>query len=138
MARKFKELLANMSKERRDKIAAKTNELIQAMSLEELREAQSLTQKTLAELLEIDQAAVSKLEHRADTYVSTLRRYVQAMGGQLEIRATFPSGTVLIDQFTGEAPVIAFATREERPIERSRPIAAQRERRSRPAASARK
>jgi hypothetical protein len=53
----------------------------------------------LARALNVDQSAVSKLEHRTDMYVSTLRRCIAAMGGELEIRATFPQGTVRIDQF---------------------------------------
>ena len=118
MARKFKELLDKMPRERRAIIAAKTEDLIRAMSLEELREAQSLTQKTLAELLEVDQAAISKLEHRADAYVSTLRKYVQAMGGNLEIRATFPSGSVLINQFTSVA-ASAEKSIQKQPVRRA-------------------
>jgi hypothetical protein len=51
---------------------------------------------------------VSKMEKRTDMYVSTLRSFVQAMGGELEIRAIFPDGTVKIDQFS------ALASREER------------------------
>ena len=55
--------------------------------------------KALAQTLNVDQSAVSKLEHRTDMYVSTLRRCIAAMGGQLEIRAVFPQGTVRISQF---------------------------------------
>ena len=53
----------------------------------------------LAQTLHVDQSAISKLEHRTDMYVSTLRRCIAAMGGQLEIRAVFPEGTVRISQF---------------------------------------
>jgi hypothetical protein len=55
--------------------------------------------KELAQTLTVDQSAVSKLEHRTDMYVSTLRRCIAAMGGQLEIRAIFPEGSVRISQF---------------------------------------
>jgi Fe-S cluster biogenesis protein NfuA len=51
----------------------------------------------MAEKLHIKQAAVSKLERRTDMYLSTLRSYIEAMGGALEIRAVFPDGDVKID-----------------------------------------
>jgi transcriptional regulator with XRE-family HTH domain len=61
-------------------------------TLRQLREARNLTQVTLGQQMELTQAEVSKLEHRSDMYVSTLSRYVEAMGGDLEIRARFPGG----------------------------------------------
>jgi hypothetical protein len=50
-------------------------------------------------ILGVNQAAVSKLERRADMYVSTLQSFVKAMGGELKITARFPEGTVGINQF---------------------------------------
>ena len=99
MAKKWETLRAKMTPERREanRIAAK--EMIDAMPLEELRTARNITQTHLASLLRITQASVSKMEKRTDMYVSTLRSFVQAMGGELEIRAVFPEGTVRIDQF---------------------------------------
>jgi Helix-turn-helix domain len=52
-----------------------------------------------AKILGMNQAAVSKLEQRADMYVSTLQSFVKAMGGELKITARFPEGTVEINQF---------------------------------------
>jgi hypothetical protein len=49
--------------------------------------------------LEVNQGAVSRLEKRTDMYVSTLRSYIQAMGGRLRVKAIFPEGEVEIDQF---------------------------------------
>jgi len=69
------------------------------MPLEELREARELTQTQLAQVLQISQGAVSKVERRADMYISTLRSYIRAIGGDLQIRAVFPEGEVLINQF---------------------------------------
>ena len=69
------------------------------MPLEELRTARNITQTHLASLLNITQTSVSKMEKRTDMYVSTLRSFVQAMGGELEIRAIFPEGAVRIEQF---------------------------------------
>jgi transcriptional regulator with XRE-family HTH domain len=72
-----------------------------AMPLDALRDAKQLTQVQMAQLLKISQGAVSKVERRTDMFVSTLRNYVRAIGGDLEIRAVFPDGNVLIDQFSG-------------------------------------
>ncbi|MGA2185859.1 MAG: XRE family transcriptional regulator [Bryobacteraceae bacterium] len=99
MARKFRELEAGM---RAEAIAASETiytRLKETMALEELRDALRMTQQELAQTLNVDQSAVSRLEHRTDMYVSTLRRCIAAMGGQLEIRAVFPQGTVRINQF---------------------------------------
>jgi len=70
------------------------------MPLNELRNARNITQTHLAQLLNITQASVSKMEKRTDMYVSTLRSFVQAMGGELEIKAVFPEGSVQIEQFS--------------------------------------
>jgi predicted transcriptional regulator len=58
-----------------------------------------MTQQQLAHTLNVDQSAISKLERRTDMYVSTLERFIEAMGGRLEIRAIFPAGSVRITQF---------------------------------------
>ena len=73
---------------------------VSAMPLDALRDAKQLTQVQMAQLLKISQGAVSKVERRTDMFVSTLRNYVRAIGGDLEIRAVFPDGDVLIDQFS--------------------------------------
>jgi len=73
------------------------------MALDELRAARELTQERLAETLGIKQASVSKIERRADLYVSTLARFIEAMGGELEIRAVFPEGSVRLKRFGGPA-----------------------------------
>ena len=89
-----------------------------AMPLDALRDAKQLTQVQIAQLLKISQGAVSKVERRTDMFVSTLRNYVRAIGGDLEIRAVFPDGDVLIDQFDGtrrkEPSPRAASKREER------------------------
>jgi hypothetical protein len=65
-----------------------------------------LTQVNLALLLKINQGAVSMMEKRTDMYVSTLRSYIRAMGGELKITAEFPEGAIQIEQFENEAQVI--------------------------------
>jgi predicted XRE-type DNA-binding protein len=97
MARNFDELRAKMSPESQARVAARVKEELAKMPLHQLRNARQLTQTRLAELLEMDQGNISKLEQRTDMYLSTLRSYVEAVGGVLEIRAVFPDGDVKID-----------------------------------------
>jgi DNA-binding XRE family transcriptional regulator len=103
MARNFKELRSKMSPERRARVEERVRKALQEMALDELRSARRLTQTELAEVLRVDQGSISKLERRTDMYISTLRRYVEAMGGSLQIRAVFPDGEVQITQFQEEA-----------------------------------
>ena len=104
MARNFNELRAKMSPESRARVDARVKEALAAMPLDELREARELTQNQLAQTLNVSQGAISKVERRADMYISTLRSYVRAIGGDLQIRAVFPEGEVLINQFADIAP----------------------------------
>ena len=99
MAKLFKNLKEKMSPASRSRAQVKAEELLAEMPLYELRSARQLTQEKLAKELKVKQSAVSKLERRADMYVSTLREFVRAMGGELEITARFPEGTVRINQF---------------------------------------
>lgn len=91
-----------MTPERRARAEERAREALATMALDELRAARHLTQEHLAEILRVNQAAVSKLERRADMYVSTLSRFIEAMGGRLEIRAVFPEGSVVVNQFSTE------------------------------------
>jgi transcriptional regulator with XRE-family HTH domain len=99
MARKFQELVDKMPADARERASAKTKRLIEDYALDELREARSMTQARLAEILGKDQSVISRLERRTDMYVSTLADFVRAMGGDLEIRAVFPEGAVRIRKF---------------------------------------
>jgi DNA-binding XRE family transcriptional regulator len=99
MARKFQELVDKMSPESRARSKAMAEQLMREMPLEELRAARELTQTSLAKILGVGQSEISKIENRADMYVSTLASYVKAMGGELEICAVFPDGKVKIRQF---------------------------------------
>lgn len=100
MPKNFKELTKNISKERRARINAKKDVLRKEMELAELRRALSLTQSTLAENLGVGQAEISKIENRADMFVSTLRNFIIAMGGDLEIRAVFQGRSITIKDFS--------------------------------------
>jgi transcriptional regulator with XRE-family HTH domain len=99
MARNFKELQAKMSPERQARVEERVTQALAAMALDELREARRMTQVQLATVLRVDQGSVSRMERRTDMYISTLRSYVEAMGGALQIRAVFPDGEVQISQF---------------------------------------
>lgn len=74
--------------------------MLAEMPLNELRQARGLSQKMLAELLHVQQPSIAKLEKRADMYLSTLRSHIEAMGGELEVIARFPDGSVKISNFS--------------------------------------
>ena len=91
MAVPLKKVLARKSPERRARIEADAKRMIdEELTLKDLRKAHELTQEKLAALLGMKQASVSDLEKRSDMLLSTLREYIEALGGELEIRATFP------------------------------------------------
>lgn len=95
----FAQLRARMSPEARAQSQAQAAALEEEMGLAELRRALKLSQEELGHALEIQQAAVAKIEKRADLYVSTLRRFIEAMGGELEIVARFADHNVRIRNF---------------------------------------
>ena len=104
MARKFSELESRMSSVARARSDARHRELLREMPLQELRQARQLTQIQIAETMNLTQAAVSKLERNTDMYISTLKHFVEAMGGDLDIRAVFPDGEIKITQFQELSP----------------------------------
>ncbi len=90
--RKWSTLKAGMSPEAKARVDARVRKTLASMPLAEIRKAIGLTQVELAESLELGQGSVSKIEHQADMYISTLRRYVHALGGELHLTAEFPDG----------------------------------------------
>jgi hypothetical protein len=100
MAKKFSELRKKMSQDARKSSEKEFQLLIEEMPLRQLRAARAFTQARLANILQVNQSEVSKIERRTDIYLSTLASYIKAMGGQLELRAIFPRGeAVIINQF---------------------------------------
>ncbi|HET7231631.1 MAG TPA: helix-turn-helix transcriptional regulator [Longimicrobium sp.] len=89
-----------MPEERQERIRRMSDGLMAEMPLHELRRARELSQEHLASAMNQSQSAISRLERRTDMYLSTLRRYVRALGGELDIIARFPEGSVRVDQFT--------------------------------------
>ena len=99
MAKSFNTLKTKMSPESLERANKKAQDILSAMPLQELRKARVLSQEQLARALHLRQPSISKLEKRTDMYISTLRSFIKAMGGELEIVARFPEGSVRINQF---------------------------------------
>lgn len=92
MGKTLKEKLEQLSPERRQKIAEESNVLIaEEMTRQQLRQALKLTQEQMAEILQVDQGNISRLEQRTDLMLSTLRKYIAAMGGELRLVVEFPN-----------------------------------------------
>jgi DNA-binding XRE family transcriptional regulator len=91
MARNIDDVINKLSPAQRAKVEARAAHLIaEQMTLQQLRKARKLTQQKLAKSLHIGQEGVCKLEKRSDLLISTLRDYVEAMGGNLSLVAEFP------------------------------------------------
>jgi DNA-binding transcriptional regulator YiaG len=95
----FAQLRARMAPEAQAKAEAEALRLEEEMNLAEVRRALKLSQEEIAQTLQIGQGSVAKIEKRADMYVSTLRRFIEAMGGELEIIARFPDHAIKIRNF---------------------------------------
>ena len=96
-----------MSPESRARAEAKAEVMLAEMPLNELRQARGLSQKMLAEVLHVQQPSIAKIEKRTDMYLSTLRSHIEAMGGELEVVARFPDGSVKISNFSELGKVVA-------------------------------
>jgi predicted transcriptional regulator len=94
--RPFSELTKDFSPQRKAEVEALTNKLREEMTLQELREVLHIQQEELGELLGIKQAAVSRMERRSDIHLSSLRKAIEAMGGELVIIARFPKADVYL------------------------------------------
>lgn len=115
MARNYKELQAKMDPASVADNRVRVREELQRMALEELRSAKQLTQADMAEMLGVPQSSVSRIERRADMYLSTLRNYLHAMGGALQIQAVFPDGSAAVIHSFGDyvdQPYLVYARAE--------------------------
>jgi transcriptional regulator with XRE-family HTH domain len=72
------------------------------MTLDQLRASRKVTQSQLSQALGITQAAISKLEFRSDSYISSVRKYIEALGGQMEIRAVFAEDAIRVRGLDGD------------------------------------
>ena len=114
MAKNFKELEAKMSPESIARSNAIAQKLLAEIELSELREKRKVTQTQLAGRLKKTQATISQIEGRNDWLVSTLNEYVQALGGELDVRAIFPAKTIRLTHFAKAARTAATRKRARR------------------------
>lgn len=98
IAQKFSTLRARISPDVQARAATHTEAMLVEMGLQELRKSRQMAQVELANVLNIEQAAVSKTESRPDMYVSTLREYIRAMGGDLQLVAEFPDAKIKLNR----------------------------------------
>ena len=96
MARKLDEMMAALPEARRHKVEARSAELVaEVEGLKALRQLAERSQEEMATLLNIKQPSVHKIEKQTDLYLSTLRRFVEAAGGKLELRVELPGKGVM-------------------------------------------
>ncbi len=100
MAKKLDDVMATLPKARQRRIEARTMALA---TLKDLRQAAQQTQQQLAATLGVGQDTISRLERRSDMLLSTLRHYVESMGGKLELVAQFPNRPPLVIEHLGES-----------------------------------
>src|SRR5690242_13088628 len=102
MAKKLRDFIAALPEADQRSIHREAERLIaEEMTLRELRKARACSQQIVGDVLDINQAAVSKIERREDMHISTLRQFIEAMGGELDIIARFPDrDPVRISQFS--------------------------------------
>ncbi|MGD0896835.1 MAG: helix-turn-helix transcriptional regulator [Thermoguttaceae bacterium] len=116
MAKSFDQLVKRTTTQRtRQRAANRTRELLAELLLSEIRRLAGKSQRQVAEALGVKQPSLSKLEKQSDMQISTLRKIVKALGGELEVIARFPKETVRMRQFSGGASSqsrLQAATRE--------------------------
>lgn len=100
MTKSFDELVQRTTTKRtRAKAAQRTKVLLGEMLLSEVRQLTGKSQREVANQLGIKQPSLSKLEKQKDMQISTLRKIIKALGGELEVLAKFPKGTIRIEPF---------------------------------------
>lgn len=110
MPRNVNDVIRELSPGQRRKVESRAAQLIaEEMTLQQLRQACRLTQQRVAKSLRIGQEGVSKIEKRSDLLISTLRDYIEAMGGQLS----------LVVQFSDRNPVVLSGIAEVAPSRKS-------------------
>ncbi|WP_034431194.1 helix-turn-helix domain-containing protein [Acinetobacter sp. CIP 102637] len=79
--------------DRKEKINSQVSQTVTAIRLAELRKQQHITQKEIAKKMNVSQASISQLENQGDVQLSTLLRYVHALGGSLAVQVQLPDGS---------------------------------------------
>ncbi len=115
MPKNVKDIIRTLNSAQRMKVEARAAELIaEEMTLQELRRARKLTQVSVAKALGITQDSVSRLEKRSDILLSTLRKTIEAMGGNLSLIAEFPDRVPVLLSGLAEAGQDARSVRRKR------------------------
>lgn len=104
MTIKWNELQHKASHEVRAQLKREAHAELQRIGFDKLRQARQQTQIAVAEKLHVGQGSVSRIEKQSDFLLSTLREYVGALGGKLELRAIFPDGDFVIESLGAEKP----------------------------------
>jgi len=86
----LEEILNQMPEEERAEVFRRAEEIRQEINLREMRRLRKITQTRLSKRLKIGQEGISRIERRADLYLSTLRSYVEGVGGKLSLVVEFP------------------------------------------------
>ena len=115
------EILNEMPKERRARIDQLAQEIRAEMNLREVRHQRRLTQARLSKKLKIGQEGVSRIEKRSDLYLSTLRSYVEGVGGELTLMVKFPDGPPVILTGFGENAESKKAKKKAKITAKSKP-----------------
>jgi len=98
VATPWREIKHKFSAEEHEQIKREALAELDRIGFNKLRQARKQTQVALAERLDIPQNAVSRMERRTDLLLSTMRGYVEALGGKLELRVIFPDGEFVLDE----------------------------------------
>jgi DNA-binding transcriptional regulator YiaG len=99
---KWTDIKGRVRPETRARIEAEARDLSDELHLSQLRKARGLTQEAMADLLGVSQAEVSKMERRSELYIGTLRRFIEAMNGELVLAARFADGVEVPIRLTEE------------------------------------
>ena len=121
MARKLDDVMAALPAERRERVEKHAMELA---TLKDLRIAAEQTQEDLAAVLGVGQDTISRLEKRSDMLLSTLRHYVESMGGKLELVAQFPNRPPVVIEHLGVEKTPRQRTARTRSRSGGSPVAA--------------
>jgi DNA-binding XRE family transcriptional regulator len=91
MAKSLEQVMKGLPNPRRKRIERRGAELIlEQLTLQQLRRELNMTQDSMADLMEVKQGHISKIEGRSDMRISTLRDYIEALGGELDLVARIP------------------------------------------------
>jgi len=115
MARPWKDIKKKFSEEEEAELEREALAELDRIGFNKLRQARKQTQVALAERLDIPQNAVSRMERRTDLLLSTMRGFVEALGGKLELRVIFPDGEFVLEELAPPPRARSKKTRRKPP-----------------------